>query len=77
MFPFRTSSIFRSRWIALLWSAGIISTALSLVPDRQQQRSAAASSDMAAQPERGDATGAPVSDEQLRQARNMLETIAR
>lgn len=23
MFPFRHSSIFRSRWIALLWAAGI------------------------------------------------------
>ena len=28
MFPFRTSSIFRSRWIALLWAAGIIWTAV-------------------------------------------------
>jgi hypothetical protein len=24
MFPFRTSSIFRSRWMALLWAAGIV-----------------------------------------------------
>ena len=24
MFPFRYSSIFRSRWMALLWSAGIV-----------------------------------------------------
>lgn len=28
MFPFRTSSIFRSRWIALLWAGGIIWTAI-------------------------------------------------
>ncbi len=28
MFPFRTSSIFRNRWIALLWAAGIIWTAV-------------------------------------------------
>ena len=24
MFPFRYSSIFRSRWIALFWAAGIV-----------------------------------------------------
>jgi hypothetical protein len=24
MFPMRTSSIFRSRWMALIWAAGII-----------------------------------------------------
>ncbi len=28
MFPFRYSSIFRSRWIALIWAAGIIWTAV-------------------------------------------------
>lgn len=31
MFPFRTSSIFRSRWMALLWAAGIIWTAVDYV----------------------------------------------
>ncbi len=24
MFPMRTSSVFRSRWLALLWAAGIL-----------------------------------------------------
>ncbi|MDB5717247.1 MAG: hypothetical protein JWM38_674 [Sphingomonas bacterium] len=24
LFPFRTSSIFRSRWMALLWAAGVV-----------------------------------------------------
>lgn len=33
MFPFRHRSIFRSRWIALLWAAGICWSAVSLVPD--------------------------------------------
>jgi hypothetical protein len=27
MYPFRYSSIFRSRWMALLWAAGILWTA--------------------------------------------------
>lgn len=30
MFPFRHSSIFRSRWIALFWAAGIIWWALDV-----------------------------------------------
>jgi hypothetical protein len=31
MIPMKTSSIFRSRWMALLWSAGIIWSALQFV----------------------------------------------
>lgn len=31
MFPFRTSSIFRSRWMALFWAGGIIWTAVDYV----------------------------------------------
>lgn len=30
MLPMRTSSIFKSRWMALLWSAGIIWTAIDV-----------------------------------------------
>ncbi len=31
MLPIRTRTIFRSRWMALLWSAGIIWSAVSFV----------------------------------------------
>jgi hypothetical protein len=30
MIPMRTSSIFKSRWMALIWSAGIIWTAIDV-----------------------------------------------
>jgi hypothetical protein len=30
MFPFRTSSIFRSRWIALLWAGGFVWMAIDV-----------------------------------------------
>ena len=61
MIPMRHSSIFKSRWMALLWAAGIIWFAYDMVP--------AASGDAgnnAAAAETTDVTGAPVSpdDEQ-------------
>jgi hypothetical protein len=31
LFPFRTSAIFRNRWIALLWAAGICFMASEIV----------------------------------------------
>ncbi|MGE3646685.1 MAG: hypothetical protein AB7F96_22805, partial [Beijerinckiaceae bacterium] len=37
MVPMRTSSIFKSRWMALLWSAGIIWFAVDVAsPDEEQ-----------------------------------------
>jgi hypothetical protein len=38
MIPMRTSSIFKSRWMALIWSAGIIWFAVDVAgPDNQAQ----------------------------------------
>jgi hypothetical protein len=37
MFPFRYSSIFRSRWIALFWAAGIIWWALDVAEKPKAQ----------------------------------------
>lgn len=37
MYPFRTSSVFRSRWMALLWAAGICWTAYDFAaPDEPE-----------------------------------------
>jgi hypothetical protein len=36
MFPMRTSFIFRSRWLALLWAAGIIWFAYSFAGSQPQ-----------------------------------------
>ncbi len=35
MFPFRFSSIFRSRWMALFWAAGIVWTAVDVAGSPQ------------------------------------------
>lgn len=40
MFPFRYSSIFRSRWIACLWAAGICWTAYDFVPQKPEAENA-------------------------------------
>ena len=41
MLPIRTRSIFRSRWIALLWAAGIIWTAMEYAGGQPQNDTAA------------------------------------
>jgi hypothetical protein len=61
MFPFRTSSIFRSRWMALFWAAGIIWTAADFAGSRQT----GANNDEAAD---GD---------QMKQAETLLQAIGR
>ena len=62
MIPMRTSSIFKSRWMALLWSAGFIWLAISVAgPDDSAGNNAAASD----QPT--DITGARITDENMKQ----------
>jgi hypothetical protein len=58
MIPMRTSSIFRSRWMALLWASGFIWLAISVAgPDDSTGNNAAAP----------DLTGATINDDNLRQ----------
>ena len=54
MIPMRTSSVFKSRWMALIWAAGILWFAWDFAGSEPQ----AANSTNADQPT--DATGAPV-----------------
>ena len=62
MIPMRTSSIFKSRWMALLWAAGIIWLAVDVAgPDDSAGNNAAA----ADQPT--DVTGAKITDENMKQ----------
>ena len=68
MIPMRTSSIFKSRWMALIWSAGIVWLAVSVAgPDENSSNNAAD----AARPT--DVTGATISDENMRQFANFAE----
>lgn len=58
MFPFRTSSIFRNRWFAVLWAAGIIWMAVDFAsPDPENANSSEQVLDV---------TGSPVSPDALK-----------
>ena len=70
MIPMRTSTIFKSRWMALLWAAGIIWFAYDF----------AAPSDEAAntdgnQVQITDATGAPVSPQEAKQLEEAVKGL--
>ena len=66
MIPMRTSSIFKSRWMALIWCAGIIWFAVSVAgPDESAGNNAVA----ADQPT--DVTGAKISDENMQAVRGL------
>ena len=45
MVPMRTSSVFKSRWMALLWAAGIIWFAMDVAASQPQDGNASANSD--------------------------------
>ena len=66
MVPMKYSSIFKSRWMALLWSAGIIWFALDVAgdPPKDNQVNAAATTD---------ATGAPVDAAQANQLAAIID----
>jgi hypothetical protein len=55
MFPMRTSSVFKSRWMALLWCAGIIWFAYDFAGSQPQDTNSSANAE---QPT--DVTGAPL-----------------
>ena len=62
MFPFRTSSIFRSRWIALLWAGGFVWMAI----------------DVAGSPPAGGGNqAADFSTEQTQQTEKLLEKLGK
>jgi hypothetical protein len=64
MIPMRTSTVFRNRWMALLWASGILWFAYDFAAAQPQDANASANAE---QPT--DATGAPISaDDQQRLA---------
>ncbi|MDG2533275.1 hypothetical protein P6144_06425 [Sphingomonas sp. HITSZ_GF] len=66
MIPRRPSRIFRSRWAALLWAAGVLFTAVSFIGlgDKESHRAAAALED---------ATGTNVSNSDLAVLQNLID----
>ncbi len=70
MIPMKTSSIFKSRWMALLWAAGILWVAWDVAGSAPQETNNAANAE---QPT--DVTGAPITpddENKFEQAMNGL-----
>jgi hypothetical protein len=67
MFPMKTSTVFKNRWMALLWAAGIIWFAYDFAGSQPQDENATANADQAT-----DATGAAIgSDDTNKLAQEM------
>jgi hypothetical protein len=65
MIPMRTSSVFKSRWMALVWAAGVLWFAYSVAGSEPQGGSSGAQ-------EPADVTGATISDED---AKKFVEVV--
>ena len=67
MIPMKTSTVFKSRWMALIWAAGIIWFAYDFAGSQPQDENATANADQAT-----DATGAAIgSDDTNKLAQEM------
>ena len=66
MFPFRTSSIFRSRWMALLWAAGIVWMAVDVAGSPDTEANNAQSTDE---------SGVVIDQAQMEQTQKLLRNI--
>ena len=69
MIPMKTSSVFRSRWMALIWAAGIIWFAYDTATSAPQGDD---NSTNAEQPT--DATGAPISTDNVNTLANVINS---
>lgn len=70
MIPMKTSTIFKSRWFALVWAAGILWFAYSFASPSDETANA---SDNEVQIT--DATGAPISPEEAKRLEQALKNL--
>ena len=70
MIPMRTSTIFKSRWMALLWAAGILWFAYDFVAPSDDQPTSNTDAVQVT-----DATGAPVTPEEAKQLEDALNRV--
>jgi hypothetical protein len=70
MIPVKTSSVFKSRWMALLWAAGIIWFAYDFAGSQPQDDNASANADQAT-----DATGAAISNADTNKLNQELKAL--
>ena len=66
----RTSSIFKSKWMALLWAAGIIWFAYDMAESQPQGTNSSDNSEQAT-----DATGAPITPDNEKQFDNIVNSL--
>jgi hypothetical protein len=72
MFPIRHSAIFKSRWLALLWAAGIIWVAYDFAaPSSDDATNTADNSEVLVT----DANGAPVAPDEAKQLSEALNRV--
>jgi hypothetical protein len=71
MIPMRMSSIFKNRWMALVWAAGMIWLAYDFVAPSKPPASASDGNEV----EITDATGAPVSPEEAKKLEEALKGL--
>ncbi|MEO5810398.1 MAG: hypothetical protein ABIR51_10155 [Sphingomicrobium sp.] len=71
MLPMKNSTIFKSRWFALLWAAGIIWTAIDVAGGSGD----GGSTNNEASTGVTDATGAPVDNQQMEQIGAALNSL--
>lgn len=70
MVPMRSSTIFKSRWMALLWAAGIIWFAYDFAGSQSEDHNASANSAQST-----DATGAAVTGEDANKLASELNSF--
>lgn len=70
MFPMKYSTIFRNRWMALIWAAGIIWFAYDFAAPSEQSANATGNDVQIT-----DASGAPVSPEEANRLQDALKGL--
>jgi hypothetical protein len=75
MIPMRTSTVFKSRWMALVWAAGILWTAYDYAEAQPQPAANAAAANNASDDEPTDATGAPITPEDQQKLADAINTM--
>ena len=70
MIPVKTSSVFKSRWMALLWAAGIIWFAYDTASSQPQDSNGSTNAEQAT-----DAGGAPVTSDDMNSAAAALNSL--
>ena len=70
MIPMKTSSVFKSRWMALIWAAGIIWFAYDFAGSQPQPVGSGTNAEQAT-----DVTGAPITPEEQNKAEEVLRNL--